>query len=103
MDAISPTYHRANIKPKSSHPHCGGFKSAKQLKLSLQNSIRRIAALVVRGDTLAGRSELVQPLLKSGLFARQFASQFRGYLLMEFPQFIVKSLFSLKADMDFPR
>src|SRR6516165_10829482 len=35
-----------------------------------------------------GRSELVQPLLKSGLFARQFASQFRGNLLMELPQFI---------------
>jgi hypothetical protein len=26
----------------------------------------------------------VQPFLKSGLFCRQFASQFRGYLFMEF-------------------
>ena len=45
-------------------------------------------ALAVRGDNLAGRSKLVQPLLKSGLFYRQFASQFRGYLFMEFPQVI---------------
>ena len=31
--------------------------------------------LAVRGDNLAGRPELVQPLLKSGLFHRQFARQ----------------------------
>src|SRR6516164_4248688 len=45
-------------------------------------------ALAVRGDNLAGRSKLVQPLLKPGLFYRQFASQFRDYLFMELPQVI---------------
>ena len=50
--------------------------------------LRVRTALAVRGDNFAGRSKLVQPLLKSGLFYRQFASQFRGYLFMEFPQVI---------------
>jgi len=50
--------------------------------------LRVRTALAVRGDNFAGRSKLVQPLLKSGLFYRQFASQFRGYLFMEFPQFV---------------
>src|SRR6516225_8193801 len=51
-------------------------------------NLRVRTALAVRGDNLAGRSKLVQPLLKSGLFYRQFASQFRGYLFMEFPQVV---------------
>ena len=51
-------------------------------------NLRVRTALAVRGDNFAGRSELLQPLLKSGLFYCQFASQFRGYLFMELPQVI---------------
>jgi len=55
-------------------------------------SLGRIFGIPVFGMDLRvrplGRSNLVQPLLKSGLFYRQFASQFRGYLLMKLPQFI---------------
>jgi|SRR6516164_1376172 len=50
--------------------------------------LRVRTALAVLGDNLAGRSELVQPLLKSGPLHRQFASQFRDYLFMELPQVI---------------
>src|SRR6516164_2664656 len=45
-------------------------------------------ALAVRGDNVAGRSNLVQPLLKLGLLDCQFTSQFRGYLFMKLPQVI---------------
>ena len=55
-------------------------------------SLGRIFRIPVFGKDLRvralSRSDLVQPLLKSGLSYHQFASQFRGCLLMKLPQFV---------------